>query len=291
MKKSAKKNKNASKKQKKLKTGLPKVTTITDIPAQKVTVKSSSISQKDIRSCSCYRSGFCIIRDDKCSPNSLKCIKNKQTHRTTYAPTGTSQKESIRKIFRNPNDYNPFETERYGHNQNIETLNYTDKLVELHVFKGFLNLSKQYTTDYYLIVKDIKTKSQYKILVAYNSKTDRYYISETQLKWLHKKNIYPNTIFCACNDGSKPLVTLDFQEFSKLALYGYSAGKNGLKTQDRRKILKHILDNNIMSGYEIIEHLQGLISLREGRTDKDFSTAIGNWKEDIIYVNDYKEFN
>ena len=43
-----------------------------------------------------------------------------------------------------------------------------------------------------------------------------------------------------------------------------------------------------MSGYEIIEHLQGLISLREGRTDKDFSNAINNWREDIRFVNDYK---
>ena len=139
------------------------------------------------------------------------------------------------------------------------------------------------------LLKDIKTGRQYKILVAHNSKTNRYYISDTQLKWLHKRNIYPNTVFHACNDGSIPLVTIDFQEFSKLALYGYSAGKNGLSTQDRRKILKHILDNGIMSGYEIIEHLQGLISLREGRTDKDFSTAINNWREDIRFVNDYKD--
>ena len=289
MKKSAKnRQSNASKKHRKPKTGLPKGSTITEIPVQKVTAKSSSISQKEVLRCSCYRNGFCIIRDDKCLPNYLKCIKNKQTHRNSFAPSGLSQMDSTRKTYRNSNDYNPFTDERYGFNQNIKTLNNDGKPIELYVFKGFLNLLKQYTTDYYVAVKDIKTGRQYKILVAHNSKTNRYYISDTQLKWLHKRNIYPNTVFHACNDGSIPLVTIDFQEFSKLALYGYSAGKNGLSTQDRRKILKHILDNGIMSGYEIIEHLQGLISLREGRTDKDFSAAINNWREDIRFVNDYK---
>lgn len=149
-------------------------------------------------------------------------------------------------------------------------------------------MAKQYTTDYYLLVKDIQTGREYRILVAYNSRTDRYYISETQLKWLHKRNIYPKTIFHASNDGSIPLITIDFQEFSKLAMYGYSAGKNGLKTSERRKVLKYVLDEKLMSGYEIVEHLQGLISLREERTDRDFSTAINNWREDIKFVNDYK---
>lgn len=111
-------------------------------------------------------------------------------------------------------------------------------------------------------IRDIQTGKQYKILVAYNSRTDRYYISDTQLKWLHKENIYPTTIFHASNDGSIPLITMDFQEFSKLAMYGYSAGKSGLVTSERRKILRYVLDNRIMSGYEIVEHLQGLISLR-----------------------------
>ena len=64
MKKSAKnRQSNASKKHGKHKTGLPKGSTITEIPVQKVTAKSSSISQKEVLRCSCYRNGFCIIRD------------------------------------------------------------------------------------------------------------------------------------------------------------------------------------------------------------------------------------
>lgn len=259
----------------------------TNIPVQKIVPDSSSISRKEVEKCSCYRNGFCIIRDDKCIPNSLKCIKNKKTHTYSYAPSGL-QTETTKRNYRSRDEYNPFEDERYGFNKNIKTLNNDGKIVELYVFKGFLNLAKQYTTDYYLLVKDIQTGREYRILVAYNSRTDRYYISETQLKWLHKRNIYPKTIFHASNDGFIPLITIDFQEFSKLAMYGYSAGKNGLKTSERRKVLKYVLDEKLMSGYEIVEHLQGLISLREERTDRDFSTAINNWREDIKFVNDYK---
>lgn len=291
MKKSSEhKNSNASKKPNKTQcSSSDKLTT--GVPIQKVTVQSSSISQKEVLRCSCYRNGFCLVRDDRCLPNSLKCIKNKKTHSYYNAPSGGTQSDSARRTYRNSRDYNPLAEECYGLNQNITTLNNGGKPIELYVFKGFLNLLKQYTTDYYLMINDIRTRNKYKILVAYNSRTNRYYISETQLNWLHKRNIYPNIVFHACNDGSIPLVTVDFQEFSKLALYGYSAGKNGLDTQDRRKILKHILDNNIMSGYEIIEHLQGLIAFRKGRTDKDFSIAISNWEEDIKFVNDYRRKN
>ena len=150
-----------------------------------------------------------------------------------------------------------------------------------------LNLKKENTIDYYVYINDIKTNRRFRLLVAYNSKTKKYYISDTQIKRMHKLGIFPNVIFYASNDGSIPLIGVEFHEFSKLALYGYSAGKNGLSVHDRHKIINYVLDKKIMRKYEIIEHLQGLISLREQRDDKDFSIAIQNWKDDIEYVNNY----
>ena len=141
--------------------------------------------------------------------------------------------------------------------------------------------------DYYAKIADIGTGRLHKILVAYNMRSNRYYISETYLKYLHKRKIYLNAIICACNEGSIPLITLDFNEISRLAMYGYSAGKNGLSTDERRKILRHVIDNKIMRKYEIVEHLQGLINLREKREDADFTVAINNWKSDIIFINEY----
>lgn len=177
--------------------------------------------------------------------------------------------------------------ECYGQNKDI-TVADIGKEVVLYVFKGFLNLKKEYTTDYYVYVSDIKTSRHFRLLVAYNSKTKKYYISDTQIKRMHKHGVFPNAIFYACNDGSIPLVGVEFHEFSKLAIYGYSAGKNGLSVNDRHRIINYVLDKKIMRKYEIIEHLQGLIHLREQRADKDFSVAIRNWKDDIEYVNNYK---
>jgi hypothetical protein len=240
-----------------------------------------------MKKCAYYRENHCLLRDDKCKPSSVKCISNKKAYMSAMFVTSPIQSDEQRKTYKNPQSYHPFTDERYGMNQEVTVLNNLGNGVVLHVFKGFLNVSKVYTTDYKLTVKDFRTGQTHNIMVAYNKKTNRYYISDTQLKWLHKQNVYPDVIFSMCNDGSVPLVTVDFQEFSKLALYGYSAGKNGLKTSDRRKILKHIIDNKIMKRYEIVEHLQGLISLREERTDRDFSAAISNWREDIQFVNDY----
>ena len=61
-----------------------------------------------------------------------------------------------------------------------------------------------------------------------------------------------------------------------------------MKSKDRHRILAHVLDNKIMYRYEIIEHLQGLIMLWEMRSDKDFSAAINDWREDIIFINGYE---
>ena len=42
-----------------------------------------------------------------------------------------------------------------------------------------------------------------------------------------------------------------------------------------------------MRGYEIIKHLQGLIFLRNEQCNKDFSTAIEDWENDIIFIEEY----
>lgn len=216
-----------------------------------------------IKQCRFKKRKHCKLISSKCNPYSDHCIyhiekpKNKTNYRNPYSsfmyiPTYDSTTKTT--IHKN-RSYNPSLSERYGNNKTISTLNRDEAPVLLYVFKGFLNLSKQHTIDYYLVVNSINTSKEYKIIVAYNQQTNRYYISDTQLKWLNKKNIYPDIILKTCNEGSVPLITVGFSECSILALYGYSAGKNGLKAQDRRKILRYVLDNKILSAYEVIEHL------------------------------------
>lgn len=257
------------------------------LPVEKVHVNSNAISVNEISLCPYRRGKYCMVRDDDCVPNSIRCKKNKKVYKNDIFSTVQTQSDSLKKrSYTSRQAENQYSTERYGQNKNI-TVADTDKEVVLYVFKGFLNLKKENTTDYYVYVNDIKTNRRFRLLVAYNSKTKKYYISDTQIKRIHKQGVFPNAIFHASNDGSIPLIGVEFHEFSKLAMYGYSAGKNGLSAHDRHRIINYVLDKKIMRKYEIIEHLQGLINLREQRDDKDFSTAIQNWKDDIEYVNNY----
>lgn len=246
------------------------------------------IIEGDLIFCPCYRKKYCILRDDYCIPYSLKCIRNKKSFSKPVMAAEPSYTRADKRSYSGSSTYNPLVDERYGNNKDIKVLNKNGEIVLLYVFKGFLNLKQEDTIDYYVMAKDIRSGRECRLTVAFNKRMERYYISDTQLKWLHKKDIYPNMIFNVCNEGSRPLITGDFQEFSKLALYGYSVGKNGMKAKDRHRILAHVLDNKIMYRYEIIEHLQGLIMLREMRSDKDFSAAINDWREDIIFINDYE---
>lgn len=256
------------------------------VPIQKVsTSKINYNEEKTKQNCPYNKNGWCNLADRKCIPYSIKCKYNKEVFRNnafyyqTENPnkTNTTTKRS---------SYHLYEDERHGSNKIITTLS-DNSIAELYVFKGFLQLNPANTVDYEMTIKDLHTNRTCTILIAYNKVTKRYYISETQIKYWHKKKFFPKIILNMCNEGSIPMITDGFQEFSKLALYGYSVGTHGLNEKQRHKILKYVIDNKIMRGYEIIKHLQGLIFLRNEQYNKDFSTAIEDWENDILFVEKY----
>lgn len=235
------------------------------------------------------KSGYCTRIDDKCNPRSFKCARHVKAYTApVMAVAPNSKKDSMRVVHRTVNDYNPFNVEYYGINTKLGTINKLNEIPALYVFNGFLNLDKQTTMDFKMLVRDINTGKVNTILVAYNARTDKHYISSKQLQYLHKQKCYLRALLYPSNEGTIPLDTYDFNEFSLMALYGYRVGKNGVKTKDRRQIIRHLLDNEILSGHRMISHLQGLIALREGRTDRDFSQAISEWNDDIVFINNYE---
>ena len=126
-------------------------------------------------------------------------------------------------------------------------------------------------------------KGNYSVLGCYNIRTGKYYVSFQQInKHLHEKHYFKARFYSVFNGGFS-----DFREFSELKLYGYAVGNSGQNKYTRQNILKYIIDNKIMTGREIISHLQGQISLRNNRRDKDFSAAISDWENDIDFVQDY----
>lgn len=81
-----------------------------------------------------------------------------------------------------------------------------------------------------------------------------------------------------------------WQEKSLLRIYGYNVNKNeNLTQEERQRILSFVLENGIMTSYEIINHLEWQISTREGRLN--MSDAISKWEDDIRYVRNYQYVN
>lgn len=81
-----------------------------------------------------------------------------------------------------------------------------------------------------------------------------------------------------------------WQDKSLLNLYGYSVDKNkNLSIKERHQILAFIIENNILSTQRVANYLQGFIMLR--KNNKNMTSAIFKWKEDINYVLNYKKAN
>lgn len=79
-------------------------------------------------------------------------------------------------------------------------------------------------------------------------------------------------------------------EESELYCYGYNVNQTeNLTTDQRRKILTLLIDNNLMSKNKIMNHLSYLINSR--RNMNNFRYAISKWKEDNEFVSKYNKQN
>ena len=124
----------------------------------------------------------------------------------------------------------------------------------------------------------------HKINAVYCFHCDRFIISSNMLRDFYKLGLHFRTIrFLLHND-----YTADFNEQSWLSICGYKAGKHGLPQHERREILEYVIDEGLMSRHQIVDHLMGLISLREYRWDADFSDAIEDWNDDVGFVREYQ---
>lgn len=81
-----------------------------------------------------------------------------------------------------------------------------------------------------------------------------------------------------------------FSQYAKESMihqYGYNVAKaEGLTSGNRQSILSFVIENDIMSQYEIISFLEGLIRTREGM--RNMQDAVAKWKEDVRFLERYK---
>ena len=183
----------------------------------------------------------------------------------------------------------------YGGLYNIKVKGSSCKTIDLSkytpailVFRGFLNLSN--IEECKIGVSELGSNRKHFIYGFYNKNNNKYYIAFDQIQRRIRDKVFLDLKMVLSNDGTKKFDSCyyEFNEISLLKMYGYSVGKSGLDSKSRKMILLHLLENGIMTPFEITSHLQGLIALREARYDRDFAKAIDDWKRDIQFIREYR---
>lgn len=236
---------------------------------KKESSKSSEIMVIDRDKGMCKYRGphnYCILYKKTCTGKNCSLNRNK-----TNSSKERNSKNIIRDIFNIKNS-------------NYQELDWTQKSPKVHVFRGELNhyVKDNGLTTYKALISNLRNSSVVYVLAFYSPKYNQFYIPYHSIEELVKRSISLKLRMDISPDFAATL-----QEFSKLRLYGYSAGINGLSERSRRAIIKYVIDDEIMRPYEITSHLNWLIDFHLIRTDKDFSVAIDDWKSDIEFVYDY----
>ena len=81
----------------------------------------------------------------------------------------------------------------------------------------------------------------------------------------------------------------NFDNFGESELYqtGYNAEENGMTDQERKAHLKFLIESGKMKPFEIIRDLEDAIRFHKNKFQDRF--AVEKWKNDLEYVNKWKE--
>ena len=149
-------------------------------------------------------------------------------------------------------------------------------------------------------VEDVVIKLAYKnpksktfdivsIPMHYCSRCDKYFdMKQSFLQTLQKYNLDIDYFAASFeSETEQPIVfkQMDLRELSKLKLFGYSVGSNGLSTGARQELLDFILKNHLMTASEIKSQLQ--FNIRFIGKKNNMTNAVGDWEKDIDYINEY----
>ena len=140
------------------------------------------------------------------------------------------------------------------------------------------------------VVKNDGHVTDIKILASYCKECNRYTILKEDFKKID------GIILCEIIDETNPYNNDTVDEFvleqreSILYKYGYNVqSKINLSSQQRHIILASVIEANILTRRQIIDHLTTLIE--RGSKIPNWKEATSKWKEDKYYVQSYKTEN
>ena len=125
------------------------------------------------------------------------------------------------------------------------------------------------------------------VSVYYDKAKKKYFLNETTYAQLRKSYGLPYLrIQTAPATGGANWVTA-LKPHSELNLLGYSVRiTDSLSLEERRKILRDAIDSGVLWKSEVINHLEWLIKM--GEKNPLMENAVGEWKQDLMYISSYK---
>lgn len=119
------------------------------------------------------------------------------------------------------------------------------------------------------------------INVNYCYDCHKYFISEPE--FFHYRDLYGIGCKLAIDRESSGYAHFPMAEYSILRLYGYNVGKNDdLSDEERKQILKMLVDHNFVSKPLIIKYLNQFIKMNGSRDNME--DCVSKWTEDLEYV-------
>lgn len=132
-----------------------------------------------------------------------------------------------------------------------------------------------------------KQYSKIDIAVHFCKTCDTYFDFYDSFKCqLEQNRIQMQDLVLNCYDGSGKTIHMNtnaLNEQSKLKMFGYQVGQNGLSDRRRHELLKRLINGNYLSASEIKQFLEFYINFNGKR--KNMVYAKKCWKQDIDYVN------
>ncbi|WP_346677439.1 hypothetical protein [Erysipelatoclostridium sp. An173] len=161
--------------------------------------------------------------------------------------------------------------------------------------------------EYDIVTNGFDIENKFVPISYYDREKDKYNILDIKISYMKERDMYlelkekfKNTlslIGVKLDDVTTPLFDSNDKEITNydpkfkaqsiMGKMGYRTGENGLSIEDRRKIINYLLENEIMSADEIMNHLNFLINYVGASQGK--GKSVRDWKADLKFVEQKKK--
>lgn len=173
---------------------------------------------------------------------------------------------------------------QYRESPIVDFVSDIDQIVTIHVYewKTACSLKKHKTIDKRAIVLNIKDSQPVIINVFYCPICDKYWLHKSALLDYQKHGIYPSARFhyydpCGTND-------YGMQRESTLKQYGYNVQSGGMPEGERHRLLRALVEYNLLTRREIVDHIDFCIRIPGAR--RGMECSVEKWDYDMRFVQD-----